>query len=333
LADTLFLVRYGEIGIKSLPVRRRFERLLADNIVRGLKARGAQGTVEQPWGRLLVRAPDGPGRDTLARTFGVVSFSPVREAPVELPELAAEVAQQAGGIPPGHSFAVRARRAGDVGFTSMDAARAVGASILQLHRARGLRVDLDAPDVEVQVEVRDGKAYVAFESVPGPGGLPVGSEGRVAVWADSGRGALAAWLMMKRGCRADLLAPRGLDPVPLLALAAWDPGIDVVDVPPSADRATVLAMLALHAARRGGFATALGDDFGDAMRLGALDRSVGMPVFRPLLALEPAMLEGAARRLGVGLDAGPPHAPGDVAAAEAEARARLQGARRRKVLA
>ncbi|MCA1813607.1 MAG: hypothetical protein LC624_06615 [Halobacteriales archaeon] len=53
-ADALFLVRYGEIGLKSPPVRRRFERLLRENIVRSLHARGATGKVDNPWGLSLI---------------------------------------------------------------------------------------------------------------------------------------------------------------------------------------------------------------------------------------------------------------------------------------
>src|SRR5207244_2182200 len=145
-----------------------------------------------------------------------------REAPGDLPSLARFVGLESHVIPSHSSFAIRARRTGDTGFTSMDAAKAVGASVLAEHRSRGLRVNLDEPDVEVVVEVRDRRAWVAFETLGGPGGLPVGSEGGVAAWLEDPRDAIAAWLVMKRGCRVDLLAPRGRSEDLARALAAWD---------------------------------------------------------------------------------------------------------------
>ena len=338
MGSTLFLVRFGEIGIKSPPVRRRFERLLADNIARGLKARGAPGEVQTTWGRLFVRASDREGRDALAHTFGIVGFSPVREAPPGLDDLAAFVAREAALIPPRSTFAVRARRSGKEPYTSTDMARALGASILQAHGARGLHVDLDAPDAEVHVEVRDGKAWVAFERVPGPGGLPVGSEGHVAAWLEEPRDALACWLLMKRGCRIDALAPRGAGEGLARALSAWDPALELTEVDaPGDDRALALALLDAHARAHHGGAVAVGDRFLDALALSPLDRAIARPVFRPLLALEPAMLADIAARLGLPWSEDEERAlptadvPKDAAALEARATDLLKDARPRRL--
>jgi thiamine biosynthesis protein ThiI len=343
---TTFLVRFGEIGIKSLPVRRRFERLLAENILRSVHARGAEGTVEQTWGRLVLRAPEAVGRDVLARTFGVVSFSPSLQAPRELPALAAFAGEASSVIPPRASFAVRARRSGEQGFTSQDVARAVGAAILERHRARGLTVDLEAPQAEVVVEVRSDHAWVAFETLPGPGGLPVGSEGRVSAWVARPRDALAAWWAMKRGCRADLLAPEGRGEALAKLLAPWDAALELTEVPWPADldeaspsgRALVLALLRAHAWRRKASAVVVGDRFDEAMALAPLDRRLDLPVFRPLLALEPETVAAAARALGIDAPPQPSAAPAQAgtdapSAEEAKALAAnlLRGMRRRKV--
>lgn len=330
-----FLIRYGEIGIKSLPVRRRFERLLGQNILRGLRARGAEGELTTTWGRLFLRAPDAPARATLQRTFGIVSFSPVRKAPSQLDALAGFVGNEAGIIPPRSSFAVRARRSGEPGYTSQDVAKAVGASVLQLHRSRGLHVDLDEPDVEVLVEVRNEGAWVAFERVAGPGGLPVASEGRVSAWLATPRDALAAWMAMKRGCRVDLLAPVGVDRGLATALAAWDPGLELVEVDaPAHDRALVLAMLAAHTRRRKGSAVVVGDGFDACLALAPLDRTIAVPVFRPLLALEPAMVDATAAMLGVRLqrEEAPPPQPAPGADLAERAAGLLRGTQRMKVM-
>jgi thiamine biosynthesis protein ThiI len=334
-ADETFLIRYGEIGLKSLPVRRRFEALLAQQLQKGVEARGAKADVTRTWARLFVRAPSQQGRDAIAHTFGVVSFSPVLRAPAALQQLAEFAGREAGIIPAKARFAVRARRSGETGYTSQDVARAVGTSVLELHRERGLTVDLDAPDVEVVVEVRDGEAWVAFETLAGPGGLPVGSEGRVAAWLEDARDAAAAWLMMKRGCRVTLLAPEGADVEALAkSLAAWDPGIELTQVPfPDRDAGLRLALLEALARRRKASGLVLGEGFEEALASAAGDRSVALPVFRPLLALDAPAEDRIAQHLGFSLGPRPPTAMArtDPALLREAAEQALRGARRRKV--
>src|SRR4029079_16764882 len=77
----------------------------------------------------------------------------------------------------GKSFAVRARRGGDkrfIPFRSADVDRALGARL----RPHATRVDLDRPEVTVQVEIRTGEALFFAASIAAPGGLPLGTEGR-----------------------------------------------------------------------------------------------------------------------------------------------------------
>jgi hypothetical protein len=77
----------------------------------------------------------------------------------------------------------------------------------------------------------------------------------------------------------------------------------------------------------------VGDRFAQALELAPLDRALAMPVFRPLLALEPAMLAEAARHLGVPVPAeGLPAQAGDAATARSEAEGLLKAARTRRVL-
>jgi thiamine biosynthesis protein ThiI len=66
----------------------------------------------------------------------------------------------------------------------------------------GARVDLSSSaEVEVGVEVQPGRALVFGEKIAGPGGLPLGSQGRVVALLSSGIDSpVAIWLMMKRGC-------------------------------------------------------------------------------------------------------------------------------------
>src|SRR3989304_2506243 len=76
----------------------------------------------------------------------------------------------------GGSSAIRARRSGPHTYSSQDLATLLGRRIQEA--VPGARVDLSSPEVEVRVEVRENKAYVFDKVVDGPGGLPLGSQGR-----------------------------------------------------------------------------------------------------------------------------------------------------------
>jgi len=66
---------------------------------------------------------------------------------------------------------------------------------------RNIRVDLDNPDVEIFVELRQEKGYVFTDSVKGVGGLPLGPRAKLVALVSGGIDSpVAAWLMMKRGC-------------------------------------------------------------------------------------------------------------------------------------
>src|SRR5206468_1435404 len=69
------------------------------------------------------------------------------------------------------------------------------------------RVDLEEPELTLWVEVLRDRILYSFERLPGPGGFPVGSSGRVLALLSGGIDSpVAAWRMMKRGCRV-VLAP------------------------------------------------------------------------------------------------------------------------------
>ena len=62
-------------------------------------------------------------------------------------------------------------------------------------------VDLTNPDLTIFVEIREGDTYIFHEKIKGPGGLPLGTQGKVVVLLSSGIDSpVAAYMMMKRGC-------------------------------------------------------------------------------------------------------------------------------------
>jgi len=218
----LLLVRYAEMGLKGPGIRRHFERVLIHNMMVALAQERVEAFIESQYGRLFVATGQPQEAATvLRRVFGISSLSVVNECTSdegEIRKLSLEVA--APLLKDGGSFKVDARRNGTHPYTSMQLAARAGEEIFEALKPRGVHVDLHRPDLVVYVEVRDRRAYVFSEYLDGPGGLPMGSQGKVVAVIEMRRDALAAWMMMKRGCRALLL---GDDAEALSILTRWDP--------------------------------------------------------------------------------------------------------------
>lgn len=221
------LIRYGEIGLKSESVRRRFEQALVQDIRRKHLLAEVPCITSSLRGRLFVDSGDWRRScEILSRTFGVVSFSPVTKTTSELSGLKEAVKGFSGPLFfKGATFAVRARRAGNHPYSSQELAGELGALILESFADLGLKVDLDEPDAEVFVEVREREAYLYSSVIPGPGGMPKGTQGKVLSLVESERGIASSWLLMKRGCNVIIAAKDDRLPAPL---AKWNPDLKVV---------------------------------------------------------------------------------------------------------
>ncbi|RLI05300.1 tRNA 4-thiouridine(8) synthase ThiI [Candidatus Bathyarchaeota archaeon] len=196
------LVAYGEISLKSPPVRRRLERILARQIASMLRRRGlGEHRVYGGYGRLYVEDAGREEAEAVAEVFGVVSAMPAYKTSAELEsiiDLAVKVAEER--IEDGASFAVRPKVVGEHPYTSSDVAIKVGDAVLQRLSHRGVHVNLDNPTVTLYIEVRDGDAYIYTEVIEGFGGLPYGTQGRLVSLLSGGIDSpVAMWMMMKRG--------------------------------------------------------------------------------------------------------------------------------------
>jgi thiamine biosynthesis protein ThiI len=100
----------------------------------------------------------------------------------------------------GNSFAVRASRTGEHDFTSQDVAKEVGSAILEANKDKNISVNLQNPNIEIFVEVRHNRGFVFSERIPGPGGFPKGTQGKVLCLISDRKSVYAAWLLLKRGC-------------------------------------------------------------------------------------------------------------------------------------
>ncbi len=201
---SVLLIRYSEIGLKSAPVRRRFENQLKDNMLSMLMEDGVEALVAKNGARYYVESTDiDAAVASLRRVFGIGSISIAEEcASSRMEDICAKAAEYSlTRLSEGQSFAVKARREGSQSYTSMDVGREAGSAIFLANEHKGVKVDLTDPDVVFYVEVRENRAFIFGDYIRCHAGLPVGSQGKVLAKVDSDRGMVSAWLMMKRGCR------------------------------------------------------------------------------------------------------------------------------------
>lgn len=195
------MIRYGEIFLKSEPVMRHYVGVLTANIKRALDSAEICHEIVITRGRIFVYGEDIAAiGDILLKIFGVVSTSTVICTPPDreiIEETAAKIASRS--LKPGMSFAVRAKRSNIKGFTSQELGASAGSCIYDA--VEGLSVDLTDPDYEIFIEARSEGGFIYEEKNPGPGGLPVGTQGKILCLLSAGIDSpVAAWLAMRRGC-------------------------------------------------------------------------------------------------------------------------------------
>ena len=200
------IVRYGEIGTKSPKTRRWFESVLTNNIKEALLSEGIEyKKVFASHGRILVKTNKvKESIESLKRVFGIVSLSSAAEVDAELEKiyktslkLFRRKIRLLGLEEP--KFRVSARRiTKEFPLTSQELAARIGDYILSNEKCK---VDLKNYDIEVGIELMEGKAYIYMDKLPGFGGLPIGTQGKVVILLSGGiESPVAAFLMMKRGC-------------------------------------------------------------------------------------------------------------------------------------
>ncbi len=195
------IVHYQEIALKGrnrpwfvARLVRNLRRATSDLDVRSIRV--LMGRIEVVLG---TETPWDVIRDRLSRVFGVGNFAKAGRAPLDVDAIAAEILDDLGDLQP-ETFRVSARRA-DKRFplTSPQIEREVGGRIRE---ARGWTVNLGDPQLTIHVETLTNEAFYSFGRHRGAGGLPVGASGHVVCLLSGGIDSpVAAWRMMRRGCR------------------------------------------------------------------------------------------------------------------------------------
>ena len=203
-----FLIKYGEIGIKG---KNRY--LFEDALIRQMKfsLQDVEGEfhIHKSQGRIYV---DCEGYydyeetvDALKRVFGIVGICPVVHVEDKgFEELKREVVDYMDKMYPDKNttFKVEARR-GKKSYpkNSMEINCDLGEAILDAFPE--IRVDVHKPAIKLNVEIRE-KIYIYSEIIPGPGGMPVGTNGKAMLLLSGGIDSpVAGYMIAKRGVKID----------------------------------------------------------------------------------------------------------------------------------
>ncbi len=193
------IIKYGELWLKSEPVRKQFVKRLAENIRRMLKAEKIAFNLEKTRDMLILETRSRKAEEVLKRVFGISWFARAKETKADMKSMEKAVIEMGRGIKPGQTFAVRASRS-DKSFhlSSMNLEGRLGNLIKR-------KVNLSNPDATIFVEVKK-KAYVYSGKTRGPGGLPYGVSGKAISMLSGGIDSpVASWMLMKRGCSLDFI--------------------------------------------------------------------------------------------------------------------------------
>lgn len=203
-----FLIKYGEIAIKGKN-RHLFEDALVKQICHALKRAEGKFHVYKEQGRIYVDCEDGYDYDetvdALKSVFGIVGFCPVMKVEDNgLEQLGSDVVEFLKNVYDNHdqSFKVNTRRARkNYPIDSMEVNSELGGRILDAFPE--LHVDVHTPEIMLHVEIRD-QIYIYSKIIPGPGGMPVGTNGKAMLLLSGGIDSpVAGYMISKRGVRLD----------------------------------------------------------------------------------------------------------------------------------
>mgnify|MGYP002744162695 FL=1 len=199
-----FLIKYGEIGVKGKN-RYLFEDALMKQIRIALTAVEGEFVVSKELGRIYVDADKDYDEDevisALTKVFGIVAVCPmVRIEDKDFENLKKAVVEYMDKVYENKkiTFKVDTRRA-DKNYpgTSETINADLGEAILNAFPE--IRVDVRKPDVLLKVEIR---RYINIYSlsIPGPGGMPIGTNGRAMLLLSGGIDSpVAGYMIAKRG--------------------------------------------------------------------------------------------------------------------------------------
>ena len=328
--ETHVIVKTHELALKGKN-RPWFMRRLVENLRLATRGTGVKAVWQRHLlvGLTLADESDWPSvRDRVRECFGVAKFFKAYDLPVDL----GIVKETLPSLLEGRvfdSFRITANRS-DKRFPvrSDDINRDLGAFVKDL---TGARVDLSRPELQIFLDVLPKRILVYFDEVKGHGGLPVGVSGDVMAMLSGGIDSpVAAWHMMKRGCRAHFTH---FHSYPLVDRSSIEKSMDlvqhltqhqfvsslslaplgeiqkriIVSTPPAYRiilyRRFMVRITEALAVRHGAKAIITGESCGQVSsqtldNIAVIDQVASMPILRPLIGLNKEEIVNFARSIG-----------------------------------
>jgi thiamine biosynthesis protein ThiI len=336
MSAPVIVVHYHELWLKGRN-RRFFLGKLFTALRQSLHGIPVQ-RIEQPGDRFLVRLRDEASVEEaiarVERVLGVAYYAVARPVERSMEAVCRAAWEEIEPLRFG-SFAVRVKRS-DKTFPhgTMEMEAAIGRFLADQLRAHGRdpRVRLDHPDITCHVEVTPGPLLVYARKIPGPGGLPANTAGRIACLLSGGYdSAVAAYHMMKRGAHLSFIHFYGTGARPGESSLHVASGLvkqlvryqfraklyrvpfeeiqrEIVRYAPEECRILLYRRMMLRigqvlAGRDHALALLTGDSLGQVAsqtlrNLVAVDAAARIPVFRPLIGTDKMEILSTARKIG-----------------------------------
>ncbi len=203
-----FLIKYAEIGTKGKN-RYLFEDALMRQIRHALKEVEGSFLVTKETGRIYVKAEEDYDFEdvveALKRVFGIAWICPMFQTEErDFENLKKEVINYIGQVyqDKNLTFKVDSRRADKkYPVTSEQMNRDLGEVVLNAYPE--MKVDVHKPQIMLHVEVRN-MVNIYSEMIPGPGGMPVGTNGKAMLLLSGGIDSpVAGYMIAKRGVKIE----------------------------------------------------------------------------------------------------------------------------------
>ena len=330
-----FLIKYAEIGVKGKN-RFMFEDALVTQIRHALKDIDGDFMVVKESGRIYATAESECDFDeaveTLKRIFGIAAICPMVQVDDNgYEDLKKQVLAYVDEVyeDKNFTFKVNARRGNKKYPVNSDQInRDLGEVILEAFPET--KVDVHHPEVMLHVEVRN-RINIYSIVIPGPGGMPVGTNGKAMLLLSGGIDSpVAGYMISKRGVKIDAvyfhappytserakqkvvdlakLVSRYSGPVHLHIVNFTDIQLYIYDQCPHEELTIIMRRYMMRIAERlavdaGAQALITGESIGQVasqtmQSLAATDASCTMPVFRPVIGFDKQEIVDVAEKIG-----------------------------------
>jgi thiamine biosynthesis protein ThiI len=201
----MIMLRLGELTLKGKN-RSRFEKVVFEQVKKSVQS-FSRLTFVLEFGRVYIHLNEEPYeavQERLRKVLGLSSFSPVFTAPLELEAIQSTALAAMEKLENGQAeFKVTVRRVNKkFPYDSQEMNKLVAGFVLKV--IPGLKVNVNQPEVELKVELREKQALIFSHSVNGVGGFPLGTNGKAMLMLSGGIDSpVAGFLALRQGLKLE----------------------------------------------------------------------------------------------------------------------------------